>query len=82
MDKKRIIIIFFFIAIGIIILQSCSTLPVIPGRTIKIGNCEFAGIKGGTFTMGSEKGESDEVPQHQVIIKDFWIGKYEVTRKL
>ncbi len=38
-------------------------------------------VKGGTFTMGSPDGEgnSDEHPQHQVTVSDFYIGKYEVT---
>ena len=40
-------------------------------------------IKGGSFLMGSPKSEKghfgDEGPQHEVIIDDFWMGKYEVT---
>ena len=42
-------------------------------------------IKGGTFTMGctSEQGNDCndwEKPAHQVTLKDFYIGKYEVTQ--
>ncbi len=42
-------------------------------------------VKGGTFWMGctDEQGsdcESDESPKHQVTLKGFWIGKYEVTQ--
>jgi formylglycine-generating enzyme required for sulfatase activity len=36
-------------------------------------------IPGGTFSMGSENGESDEKPVHQVTLSDFYLGKYEVT---
>jgi len=31
--------------------------------------------------MGSNDGESDEKPVHQVCVDDFYIGKYEVTQK-
>ena len=38
-------------------------------------------VKGGTFQMGSNNGESDEKPIHTVTVNDFYIGKYEVTQK-
>ncbi|MBI4748863.1 MAG: SUMF1/EgtB/PvdO family nonheme iron enzyme [Acidobacteria bacterium] len=41
-------------------------------------------IKGGTFMMGRNPGPGvplDETPAHQVSVKDFAIGKYEVTCK-
>jgi formylglycine-generating enzyme required for sulfatase activity len=38
-------------------------------------------VKGGTFQMGSNDGESDEKPVHSVTVSDFYIGKYEVTQK-
>ncbi|HNH82384.1 MAG TPA: bifunctional serine/threonine-protein kinase/formylglycine-generating enzyme family protein [Acidobacteriota bacterium] len=41
-------------------------------------------IKGGTFTMGRNSGARtslDETPSHEVTVKPFAIGKYEVTRK-
>ncbi|MCK5855188.1 MAG: caspase family protein, partial [Sulfurovaceae bacterium] len=39
-------------------------------------------IKAGSYTMGSNKGDADEKPRHQVNINyDFEIGKYEVTIK-
>jgi formylglycine-generating enzyme required for sulfatase activity/tRNA A-37 threonylcarbamoyl transferase component Bud32 len=41
-------------------------------------------IPGGTFTMGSPESEaerdSDEGPQHQVTVPEFYMGKYEVTQ--
>ncbi len=36
-------------------------------------------IQGGTFTMGSNDGGSDEKPTHQVTVSNFLIGKTEVT---
>jgi formylglycine-generating enzyme required for sulfatase activity len=45
----------------------------------------FALVEGGTFTMGSPGTEedrgSDEGPQHQVTVRSFFMGKYEVTQK-
>lgn len=38
-------------------------------------------VKGGTFQMGSNSGDSDEKPVHRVTVSDFYIGKYEVTQK-
>jgi len=43
---------------------------------------EMVFVKGGTFMMGSEDGDDDEKPVHQVTVSDFYIGKYEVTQKL
>jgi len=40
---------------------------------------EMVLVKGGTFKMGSNSGESDEKPVHSVTLSDYYIGKYEVT---
>jgi len=42
---------------------------------------EMVFVKGGTFMMGSNDGDSDEKPIHRVTVSDFYIGKYEVTQK-
>ncbi|MDZ7343823.1 MAG: SUMF1/EgtB/PvdO family nonheme iron enzyme, partial [candidate division KSB1 bacterium] len=36
-------------------------------------------IPGGAFLMGSEDGEPDERPVHQVAVDGFYMDKYEVT---
>ncbi len=36
-------------------------------------------VKGGTFQMGGDFGESDEKPIHSVTLNDFHIGRFEVT---
>ncbi len=41
---------------------------------------EMVFIAGGTFQMGSRTGGSDKRPVHSVVLKDFYIGKYEVTQ--
>lgn len=39
-------------------------------------------VPAGEFTMGSDKGYSDEMPVHKVYLDDFYIDKYEVTNAL
>lgn len=38
-------------------------------------------VQGGTFKMGSNDGEDDEQPIHDVTVPTFYICKYEVTQK-
>jgi len=45
-------------------------------------NPEMILVQGGTYQMGSNEGESDEQPVHSVSLRDFYIGKTEVTQKL
>ncbi|MFN9041061.1 MAG: SUMF1/EgtB/PvdO family nonheme iron enzyme, partial [Planctomyces sp.] len=40
---------------------------------------KLVAIKGGSFMMGSNAGQTDEKPVHRVNVKDFWISPYEVT---
>jgi formylglycine-generating enzyme required for sulfatase activity len=43
-------------------------------------NIEMVPIKGGTFLMGNFASEDDSQTIHQVMVSDFYIGKYEVTQ--
>jgi formylglycine-generating enzyme required for sulfatase activity len=60
--------------------QMTPYIETIPGTTIKF---EMVPIPGGTFLMGSpgsEAGRStDESPQHQVTVRAYWMGRFEVT---
>ncbi len=38
-------------------------------------------VEGGTFMMGSNDGDGDEKPVHEVTLSSFWIGKYQVTQQ-
>jgi len=38
-------------------------------------------IPAGTFTMGSNDGDADEKPVHQVYLDEYYIDKYEVTNR-
>lgn len=52
---------------------SASSVPVKP---------EMVLIKGGMFQMGAENSNNaDEKPSHEVVLKDYFMGKYEVTVK-
>ncbi len=41
---------------------------------------EFVWVPEGCFEMGSNEGQSDEKPVHEVCVDGFWMGKYEVTQ--
>lgn len=38
-------------------------------------------VEGGTFTMGSEEGDFDDKPEHNVTVSSFYIGETEVTNE-
>jgi formylglycine-generating enzyme required for sulfatase activity len=38
-------------------------------------------VEGGTFQMGSTKGDNDEKPVHAVTVKGFYMSKFEVTQR-
>jgi formylglycine-generating enzyme required for sulfatase activity len=40
---------------------------------------ELVLVEGGQFVMGDSAGYADEMPMHQVFLRSFYIGKYEVT---
>ena len=41
---------------------------------------EMVFVKGGIFKMGSTMGAKDEQPVHEVMLDDYYIGKFEVTQ--
>ena len=70
---------------AIMLLGSAWLLGDEAGFTDARYGIEMVSVKGGTFHMGCgpEWGdcELDERPAHDVTLKDFYIGKYEVTQK-
>ena len=42
---------------------------------------EMVQVPEGPFTMGTDEGDSDEAPEHQVYLKSFYIDRKEVTQK-
>ncbi len=61
-------------------LTGSSIVFEVRARTTSDLDIEMVFVKGGTFTMGSNDGQSNEKPIHQVTLSDFNIGKYEVTQ--
>ncbi len=53
--------------------------PVSFTETVNGINFDMVGIKGSSFQMGSNDGQSNEKPVHKVTLSDFAIGKTEVT---
>lgn len=58
--------------------------PQSTGDTYTVNGVEFkmVAVEGGTFQMGSQSGDSDESPVHQVTLSSFSIGETEVTQEL
>ncbi|MCX6267929.1 MAG: SUMF1/EgtB/PvdO family nonheme iron enzyme [Bacteroidetes bacterium] len=44
-------------------------------------NPDMVFVQGGKFRMGSNLGGKDERPIHDVVLHDFYIGKYEITQQ-
>ncbi len=68
-----------FILITGFVLKKQNFKTRFSSKGIYLGEKVF--VEGGTFMMGSPKGEGSggEHPQHEVTLNDFYIGKYEVT---
>jgi formylglycine-generating enzyme required for sulfatase activity len=62
-------------------LKVMASLGVKLSENAPLGDIPLVRVEGGTFKMGSANGEDDERPVHEVTVKSFYIGKYEVTRK-
>jgi formylglycine-generating enzyme required for sulfatase activity/energy-coupling factor transporter ATP-binding protein EcfA2 len=52
---------------------------------IKVDNPDMVLVKGGKFMRGSREddadADSDENPQREIYLDDFWIGKYQITNE-
>jgi formylglycine-generating enzyme required for sulfatase activity len=67
-----------------------STLEATPTLTLAIGSTYSRTADGmvmmyipeGEFTMGSDEGTEDEMPEHQVYLDAFWIDQTEVTNSM
>ena len=60
-------------------LASASHVPATEGTKVMQG-ITMVSIPGGTFQMGSTKGESNEQPVHQVTLSAFQMSIYEITQ--
>ncbi|MFC1564978.1 formylglycine-generating enzyme family protein [candidate division KSB1 bacterium] len=55
--------------------------PASAQRLVNDGYGDYLFVPAGTFVMGDEydEGDPDEVPAHEVSLKDYYIGKYKIT---
>jgi len=67
------ILIFIFAVIIVVIIGIGAFLGSLPGSINRIL------IPAGEFTMGSNKGNDNEKPAHQIYLNSYYIDKYEVT---
>lgn len=60
-----------------------SETPLPPEFRCSITGMEFILIRGGAFMMGNQfvDGCRDEIPVHEITIKDFYLAKYPVTQQ-
>jgi sulfatase modifying factor 1 len=59
----------------------CSVLLFVQFLSAQDLDYEMVFVNGGKFKMGSRLGGADELPVHDVVVSDFYIGRYEVTQK-
>jgi len=74
-------------AATICILILCATATKAQDKTFQVNGVKFImkAVKGGSFTMGAvnkQDADADELPTHQVYVKDFFLGETEVTQEL
>ncbi|KXB09157.1 hypothetical protein AKJ60_00835 [candidate division MSBL1 archaeon SCGC-AAA385M11] len=61
-------------------VQSGGTARAGDTWTEPVTGMEFVWVPGGCYQMGSENGDDDEEPVHEVCVDGFWMGKYEVIQ--
>lgn len=60
--------------------KNLKNAPYLEGFTEPRTEMNFVWVQGGCYNMGSNRGESDEKPIHEICVDSFLIGKYEVTQ--
>jgi serine/threonine-protein kinase len=62
-----------------VVAEPTSNLGIVSSKVSAKDGMEMVYVPAGTFSMGSNDGESDEKPVHEVYLDGYWIDKYEVT---
>ncbi|GHT55588.1 hypothetical protein AGMMS49982_21660 [Bacteroidia bacterium] len=84
MKKKEILFGLLALGISTTTFVSCDDdeTPDKTGKLTFTDGIELVFVEGGTYKQGSDGLiKSDEAPQHDVTLSDFYIGKYEITQK-
>lgn len=80
MKTKIIILAFTFLSTAFTFLSTACTYDKQTNQETK-NNIKMIPVKGGTFQMGENAANADELPVHTVKLSDFKISKYEITNK-
>jgi formylglycine-generating enzyme required for sulfatase activity len=62
------------------LVSSCLIFLCVQINHAQVINPDMVYVPGGKFKMGSTHGGSDEKPVHEVVLDDFYIGRFEVTQ--
>ncbi len=60
---------------------TCILVLAVPFIHAQMTEPEMVFVKGGKFKMGTVTGGGDDQPVHDVVLDDFYIGKFEVTQQ-
>lgn len=81
-NMKLKILTFCFLVATTSLMAQTNTKSTTPAPAVKPILPEMIAVEGGTFWMGNDTtDELDEKPRHQVTLKTFKIGKYEITQE-
>ena len=81
---SRLVTVLLFVLLSLL-LTSCQPINSSgpqPSDFLTATRIEMVYLPGGTFQMGSNRGEADEGPRHEVLLSPFAIDKYEVTHEM
>lgn len=85
MHRVLLYVVAILVLSGVVIAAGNSVQEPEPAiGTIKVNPVDQAAmvfVPAGEFTMGDDKGDADEKPQHQVTLDSYWMYKYEVTAR-
>lgn len=72
---------YFYLLLSFLFFSNITFSQNYTEQTQKL-NFKMITVKGGSFKMGSNNGDKDEKPIHNVTISDFYMAEFEVTEKL
>lgn len=78
---RCVIVIAVALAVSCTRIEPSNSTPVAPDVVTTAGDFEMVLIPAGTFRMGSDKGEKDEMPVHEVFVDAFLMDRCEVTQE-
>jgi len=78
--RDRFLTVVILLTFGLVAHKAEGEPPTEPKEVTTTSGVPMILLPGGTFTMGDENGEVDEVP-HEVTVSPFYVDKYEITQE-